>query len=101
MKPDWKAVSQLVAETHSELGGSVVAMDADVPDPTDKDPVPLMSDEDLYRSPGSELYPKKIRGWLWKHRKADWMGRDDVLLCSYYDEEHDVSFVGAYTLGDE
>lgn len=100
MNPDWKAISQLITELHEEFGGSVVGLDADVPDPTETEPVPITPDDDLYQTSGRELFPKRIRGWFWKHRKAEWMTEhpENLVFCSYYHEETDTSYVGAYRL---
>lgn len=102
-KIDWKGISQLISELHEEFGGCVVTLDADVPEPVDVDPVPITPDEDLHRVSGKLVMPKRIRGWFWQHRKADWMQErpEDLVFCSYYHEEEDASYVGAFRMRGE
>lgn len=88
---DWKAVSRELAEMHQELGAACVDLEGEAPDPLAGELVPETPDDEMYATE-DELTAKRIRRWLWHHRKADWMpvsaGGDQVLFSATIDGAH-------------
>lgn len=95
MIPDWKELVRILTDLHEAYGSSVVLFSGEIPDPHFPDPVLLTPDENLYREAGALLTQKKVRGWLWNHRKAEWSEpADNIALFSAIDPDTQESVVG-------
>lgn len=95
MSPDWKEVVRTLVEMHSEYGAAVVNFDADIPNPDQEDPVLVTPEEEIYREQGSDLTPKKVRGWLWHNRKKEWSEPvPNAVLFSAIDPDTEESVIG-------
>lgn len=82
---DWKLVVRELVQFHEEFGAACVTLAGEVPDLFNAEITPIVPDNELYAS-DDELVPKRVRGWLWSHRKAPWFpddtSQDRVVLFS-------------------
>tara|TARA_Y100000310_G_C20085361_1_gene535804 strand:+ start:12 stop:326 length:315 start_codon:yes stop_codon:yes gene_type:complete len=91
---DWKKISNDLVETHKKQGSGIIPFN---PHSTGE-LVNLSDNETHLEVEGKELKAKKIRRFLWEHRKKRALQRKNAVLWSTYIEDEDKSYVGVGAL---
>ena len=90
--PNWKVISQQVTKMHEQLGGSLITLQGDA---APAEPMVNTSPEtQIEELVGNDLTPKKVRRFLWAHRKSRQVRRPNAIVWSWYDSDLDRTFLG-------
>tara|TARA_R100000655_G_scaffold59315_1_gene97761 strand:+ start:6375 stop:6743 length:369 start_codon:yes stop_codon:yes gene_type:complete len=88
---DYKKLSKQISDSHKESGISITPIYGTI---DYLHFINLSDDETIFTSEGSELSPKKIRKFLWEHKKDRKFQRKNAVIWTSYDEEEDISYLG-------
>lgn len=91
---DWKAVSRKLVNLHDEKEAGIIRL---TPHSTGE-MVNLSNEYFCLEVKGRELTAKRVRKFLWEHRKKRALQRKKAVVWSAYVEEEDMSYVGVGAL---
>ena len=94
---NWKKLSSRLIELHKENGSGCLALN-----PHSTGELVNLSHDDLcLEVKGKELKVKKVRKFLWEHRKKRALQRKNAVIWSAYMEDENKSYVGVGALTDK
>jgi hypothetical protein len=119
MNRPWKQIVRALANVHEQYGAAFVRLEDATPvvaptSPSDPAIVNILEDGELLKIRGRELSTKKVKQWLWTHRKKRAVTRARGVIWSVYqkgwttvglaaltdrrvyEESHNVEFCGAH-----
>jgi len=87
---NWKKISNKLVEDHTTHESAVVLLD-----PHSKGVLVNLSGDDFcLEIEGRNITPKKVRQFLWEHRKKRALQRKHAAVWSSYLPDEDISYVG-------
>jgi len=94
MKPNWKQISKYMAHMHNSLGGSLIDLEGKNATVSGSSIINTSKPNEVLSIVGNELSPKKLRKFMWDHRKSRRLTRDNAVIWSWFDEDQNKTLVG-------
>ena len=89
--PDYKQISQDISQQHQDKGMAFIPLFGEI---INEILVNLSDDKTYVSFEGKKITPKKIRKFLWDHKKDRRFQRKRAILWSAYNDEEDKSYLG-------
>lgn len=94
MKPNWKQISQYMARMHNSLGGSLINLEGKNATLSGSSIINTSKPNEVLSIVGNELSPKKLRKFMWDHRRSRRLQREKAVIWSWFDRDQNKTLVG-------